>query len=183
MLKILPLVQAGRKAIVSQINTLITLKEMGYSRRRAHQVPFPSAKNRKLRLHTGSPSRTIGDWKKLACGLISLFFFWMVGSEFDLNNMKTWIHPALNQRFMLVVVQGIISWHTLGTNWALLKHHSLPIVANLTLPLKTTVHQSCDGYFQQEYVPCHKSQIISNCCFEHDNEINIYKNVFQISVQ
>ncbi len=28
----------------------------------------------------------------------------MVGSEFGINNMKEWIHPALSQRFMLVVV-------------------------------------------------------------------------------
>ncbi len=28
----------------------------------------------------------------------------MVGSKFGVKNMKAWIHPALSQRFMLVVV-------------------------------------------------------------------------------
>ncbi len=28
----------------------------------------------------------------------------MVGSEFNIKNMKAWIHPALSQRFRLVVV-------------------------------------------------------------------------------
>jgi len=28
----------------------------------------------------------------------------MVGAEFGVNNMKEWIHPALYQRFRLVVV-------------------------------------------------------------------------------
>ncbi len=28
----------------------------------------------------------------------------MVGSEFGVKNMKVWIHPALSQRFRLVVV-------------------------------------------------------------------------------
>ncbi len=37
----------------------------------------------------------------------------MVGSEFGKKNKKAWIHPALSQRFRLVVVWGIFSWHTL----------------------------------------------------------------------
>ncbi len=28
----------------------------------------------------------------------------MVGAEFGVKNMKTWVHPALSQRFRLVVV-------------------------------------------------------------------------------
>jgi len=28
----------------------------------------------------------------------------MVGSQFGVNNMKAWIHPALYRRFRLVVV-------------------------------------------------------------------------------
>ncbi len=38
---------------------------------------------------------------------MSLNFFWdiqMVESEFGVKNMKAWIHPALSQRFRLVVV-------------------------------------------------------------------------------
>lgn len=29
---------------------------------------------------------------------------WMVGLEFDVNNMKAWIHPALYQRLRLLLV-------------------------------------------------------------------------------
>ncbi len=51
----------------------------------------------------------IGQQKieKTLPGLMSLNFccdIQMVGSEFGIKNMKAWIHPALSQRFRLVVV-------------------------------------------------------------------------------
>ena len=117
------LVRADRKATVTQITTRYnqgrqksisertvrrTLRQMGYSSRRPRRVPLLSAKNRKLRLQFAQGQRnwTIEDCKKLP-GLMSLDFccdIRMVGSEFGVNNMKAWIHPALYQRFRLVVV-------------------------------------------------------------------------------
>ncbi len=51
----------------------------------------------------------IEQWKivKTLPGLMSLDFccdIQMIGSEFGVKDMKAWIHPALFQRFMLVVV-------------------------------------------------------------------------------
>ncbi len=51
----------------------------------------------------------IGQQKieKTLPGLMSLNFcsdIQMVGSEFGIKNMKAWIHPALSQRFRLLVV-------------------------------------------------------------------------------
>ena len=34
----------------------------------------------------------------------------------------------------------------------------------------TTVCPSSNSYYQQNNAPCHKDQIISNWCLEHDNE-------------
>ncbi len=38
-----------------------------------------------------------------------------------------------------------------------------------------TVYTSSDGFFQQDNTPCHKAQIISDWCFEHDNEFTLLK--------
>ncbi len=106
------LVRDERKATVTQITTRYnqgmqnticerttsrTLKQMGYSSRRPHRVLLLSAKNRKQRLQFAQAHQnwTIEDF---CCNIQ------MVGSEFGVNNMKAWIHPALSQRFRLVVV-------------------------------------------------------------------------------
>ncbi|KAG8554186.1 hypothetical protein GDO81_003707 [Engystomops pustulosus] len=47
----------------------------------------------------------------------------MVGSEFGVNNMKVWIHPALYQRFRLVVVVSWCGEYFLGTLWAPCTQH------------------------------------------------------------
>ncbi len=39
----------------------------------------------------------------------------------------------------------------------------------------TTVCPSSDDYFQQDYAPCHKAQIISDWFLEHDNEFTLLK--------
>ncbi len=70
----------------------------------------------------------------------------MVESEFDVNNKKWWIHPALSQRLAGgggVMVWGIFSWHTLGP-LVPIKHRLNPtvylsIVADHVHPFMTTV--------------------------------------------
>lgn len=56
----------------------------------------------------------------------------MVGSEFGINSVKAWIHPALYQLQSAVtaggvMVQGIFLTQSgpISTNGALFKHHSL----------------------------------------------------------
>ncbi len=98
----------GMQNTISERTTRRTLKQMGYSSRRPHRVPLLSAKNRKRRLQFTQARQnwTIEDWKTLP-GLMSLDFccdIQMIGSEFGIKNMKTWIHPALSQWFRLVVV-------------------------------------------------------------------------------
>ncbi len=97
----------GMQNTISEHTTRQTLKQMGYSSRRPHRVLLLSAKNRKRRLQFAQAHQnwTIEDWKTLP-GLMSLDFccdIQMVGSEFGVKNMKAWIHPALTQRFRLLV--------------------------------------------------------------------------------
>ncbi len=71
-------------------------------------MPLMSAENRKRRLQFAQAHQ---NWTKEDCnmlpGLMSLDFCCYIqrlGSEFGVKNMKAWIHPALSQRFRLVVV-------------------------------------------------------------------------------
>ncbi len=119
------LVRDDRKATVTQITTRYnqamqntisertthqTLKQMGYSSRRPHRVPLLSDKNRKRRIQFTQDHQnwTIEDWKNVALSDESRFQLrhseFRVGSEFGVKYMKAWIHPALSQRFRLVVV-------------------------------------------------------------------------------
>ncbi len=117
------LVRDDRKATVTQITTHYnqgmqntnsehttrrTLKQMGYSSRKPCRVALLSAKNRKRRLQFTQAHQnwTIED-RKMLPGLMSLDFccdIQMVGSKYGVKNMKAWIHPALSQRFRLLVV-------------------------------------------------------------------------------
>ncbi len=56
----------GMQNTISERTTRRTLKQMGYSSRRPHQVPLLSAKNRKQRLQFAQAQQnwTIEDWKK-----------------------------------------------------------------------------------------------------------------------
>ncbi len=110
------LVRDDRKATVTQITTRYEPRYTeyhlwthntsnpeadGYSSRRPHRVPLLS-----LRTENGGYNlhRLIG---KTLPGLMSLDFccgIQMVGSGFDVKNMKAWIHPALSQRCKLMVV-------------------------------------------------------------------------------
>ncbi len=89
----------GMQNTISEHTTRRTLNQMGY--RRPHRVPLLSTKNRNGGYNS---HRLIG---KTFPGLMSLDFccdIQMVGSGFGVKNMKAWIHPALSQRFRLVVV-------------------------------------------------------------------------------
>ncbi len=96
----------GMQNTISERTTHRTLKQMGYSSRRPHRVPLLSAKNRKRRLQFAQAHQNWTKSGKTLPGLMSLNFccdIQMVGSEFGIKNMKAWIHPALSQRFRLVV--------------------------------------------------------------------------------
>ncbi len=108
VIKITSRYNQGMQNTISEHTTRRTLKQMGSSSRSPHRVPLLSAKNRKRRLQfaQGHQNWTIEDWKSLP-GLMSLDFccdIQIVGSEFGVKNLKAWIHPALSQRFRLVVV-------------------------------------------------------------------------------
>lgn len=53
------------------------------------------------------------------------------------------------------------------------KRNYLSIVADHVYLFMTTVYPPFNGYFQQNNTPCHKTQIISKCFFEHDNEFTV----------
>lgn len=94
----------------------------------------------------------------------------MVESEF--GNMKiTWKHTLDLSRLASTVqaaagimLWGIFSWHTLG-------------------PLVPTKHLSNTTGYQQDYMACHTTQIISNRFLEHDSEFTILKRSPQSSDQ
>ncbi len=156
------LVRDDRNATVTQITTRYnqgmqnrnserttrqTLKQMGYNSRRPHRVPLLSAKNRKWWLQfTQAPSCLVSTVQAAGGG---------------------------------IMVWGIFYWHTLGP---LVKFEHrlnatvyLSIVADHVHSFMTTVYPSSDGYFQQDNAPCHKAQIISDWCFEHDKEFTLFK--------
>ncbi len=99
-----------------------TLKQMGYSSRRPHQVSLLSAKNRKRRLQFTQVHQnwTIEDWKNVA---------WSDESRFLLRHsdgrVRIWHkeHESMDPSCLDLMVQaagggvmvwGIFSWHTLG---------------------------------------------------------------------
>ncbi len=114
------LVRDDRKATVTQIttrynqcmqNTIFerttrrTLKQMGYSSRRPHRVSLLSAKNRKRRLQFAQSHQNwiIEDWKNVAWSDESRFLLRYSDGRVRIWRMKAWIHPALSQRFRVVV--------------------------------------------------------------------------------
>ncbi len=93
---------------ISEHTTRRTLKQMCSSSRRPHRVPLRSDKNstRRIQFTQTHQNQTIEDWKNVAWSDESWFLLQHsdVGSEFGVKNMKAWIHPALSQRFRLVLV-------------------------------------------------------------------------------
>ncbi len=122
----------GLQNTISEHTTRRTLKQMGSSSRRPHRVPLLSDKNstRRIQFTQDHQNRTIEDWKNVAWSDESWFLLHSdVGSVFGVKNMKAWIIlPCLNGSGCCWCngVGGIFSWHTLSTNWASFKHHSLP---------------------------------------------------------
>ncbi len=98
----------GMKNTISEHTTRRTLKQMGSSSRRPHRVPLLSDKNRTRRIQFTQAHQnwTIEDCKNVAWSDESWFLLQHsdVGSDFGVKNMKAWIHPALSQRFRLLVV-------------------------------------------------------------------------------
>ncbi len=97
----------GMQNTISEHTTHRTLKQMDSSSRRPHRVPLRSDKNstRRIQFTQDHQNWTIDDWKNVAWSDESRFLLHSdVGSEFGVKNMKAWIHPALSQRFRLVVV-------------------------------------------------------------------------------
>ncbi len=115
---------------ISERTTRRNLKQMGYSSRRPHRGPLLSAKNRKRRLQFAQAHQnwTIEDWKNVVWSDESRFLLWHSDGRVRIWH-SAWIHPALSQRFRLVViVWGVFSWHTLGPSVQIekFKCHSLP---------------------------------------------------------
>ncbi len=105
--QITPRYNQDQQNTISEHTTRRTLKQMGSSSRRPHRVPLLSDKNRTRRIQFTQThyNWTIEDCKNVAWSDESWFLLHSdVGSEFAVKNMKAWIHPALSQRFRLVVV-------------------------------------------------------------------------------
>ncbi len=149
-------------------------------------VPLLSDKNRTRRLQFTQAQQnwTIEDWKNIALSDES----WFLLQHSD-GRVRIWHkeHESMDPSCLVSMVQaggggmmqGIISWHTLGplcTNWASFKPYSLPEYCCWPCRLfMTTVHPSSDDYFQQDNASCHKAQIISDWFLEHDNEFTLLK--------
>ncbi len=77
------------------------------------------------------------------------------------------------------MVWGIFSWHILDLlvpiEHCLNTTAYLSIVTDHVYPFMTTVYPSSYGFFQQDNIPCHKAQIISDWFLEHDNEFTLLK--------
>ncbi len=92
----------GMQNTISEHTTCQTLKQMGSSSRRPHRVPLLSDKNRTRRIQFTQTHQnwTIEDWK-------NFFRLLLLHSDF---RVRIWhkehesMHPALSQRFRLVVV-------------------------------------------------------------------------------
>ncbi len=147
------LVRDDRKAKVTQITectTSRTLKQMGSSSRKPHQVPLLSAKNGKrwLQFTQDHHNWTIEDWKN-----IFRFLLWQDG------RVRIWHreHESMDPSCLVsmvqagggVVVWGIFSWHTLGplvpTEHCLNSTVYLSIVADHVHLFMTTVYPSSDA--------------------------------------
>ena len=106
------------------LKTCLTFRQMGYSSRIPHWVPFLSAKNRKRRLQLAQAHQyqTTENWKNIACCEESQFQLWHSGGrvKFGVNNMKAWTHPAFYQQLRMVVERrGGYFLVTLWVQWPL----------------------------------------------------------------
>ncbi len=159
----------GMQNTISERTTRRTLKQMGYSSRRPHQVPLLSDKNRKRRLQFAQAhwNWTIEDWKNVAWS--DEFRFLLRHSD---GRVRIWRkeHESMYPSCLVstvqaggggVVVWGIFSWHTLGSlvpiEHCLNATAYLSIVADHVHPFMTTVYPFSDGFFQQDNTPSQSS--------------------------
>ena len=87
-------------------------------------------------------------------------------------------HLSVCQHYRLVlVVWGVISWHTLGPMIKVEQHLNaagyLNIIANQVHPFMEAVHQSANGFLQQDNLPCHKTGIVHEWFHKHDSEFSL----------
>ncbi len=150
----------GMQNTISERTTRRTLKQMGYSSRRAHRVPLLSAKNRKRRLQFAQAHQ---NWKRLEIGEDWKNVAWSDKSRFLLQHSdgraRNWRkeHESMDSSCLLstgqaggggLMVWGIFSWHTLGTLVPI--EHRLNATAYLSIvgdhvhPFMTTVYPSSD---------------------------------------
>lgn len=124
--------------------------------------PLLWAENRNMRLQ-------FTDWPNLDNRSLEkclICFSWTsrwLGSDFGINNIKTWIHPAC-------ISSSGCFWWCYGLQDIFLAHFEPPstsIVADHVHCFITRVDPSSDGSFQQETAPCHKTHIISNWFLRH----------------
>ncbi len=106
---------------ISERTTRRTLKQMGYSSRRPHRVPFLSAKNstRRIQFTQAHQNWTIEDWKNVARSDESRFLL-----RHSDGRVRIWSkeHERMDPSCLVstvqaaggVMVRGIFSWHTLG---------------------------------------------------------------------
>lgn len=88
--------QADRKATVSEINTCYKQgMQKSFSECTAHRILMGYTSKRPPCVSSEQASEATEDGKKMLFGLIQ-----MVDSEFGVNNIKTWLHPTLNQCFL-----------------------------------------------------------------------------------
>lgn len=119
----------GMQMSTSKCTAPWTLKSMGYSSRRLHQVSqfaLILELETKTTVHTGLSTWTIKSWRNTNWSDKSWFLLRdLVGSQVYINNVKAWIHPPFNQQFRLLVVMCWCGGYFLcilwvhNTNW----HH------------------------------------------------------------
>jgi len=136
---------------ISECSTCRTLKQLGYSR--FHQ------------------NWTLEDWKNVAWSFKSWFLL-----QNSYGRVRIWCkqHGNMDPSCLVSTVQaagyvmmwGIFYWHTLGplvpNKHCLNGTTYLGIVVDHVHPFITTVYPFSNGYFQQNNVPRHKAQLISN---------------------
>ncbi len=183
------LVRDDRKATVTQITTRYnqgmknTISEHT-TRRTLKQM---SAKNRKRRIQFTQAHKNwiIEDWRETLPGLMSLDFLLR---HSDIT-VRIWCkeHESMDPSCLVstvqaggggVMVSGIFSWHTLdplSTNWASVKHHSLPEYCFWPCPSLYDYSVPSSDATSSRIMHHHKAQIISDWFLEHDNEFTLLK--------
>ncbi len=153
-------------------------------------MPLLSAKNRKRRLQCAQAHQNwaIEDWKNIEPWTLNLESRFLL--RHSDSRVRIWrkghkkhgsILPCLNGSGWWWWCNGVgdiflAHFGSLCTNWASIKHHSLPEYCCWPCPsLYDYSVTSSYGYFQQDNAPCHKAQIISDCFLEHDNEFTLLK--------